>query len=55
MLLSLITACLRKLHPVQAYVSVSEDELLTREKELIAQWTPDLTAQAHREGWSTLR
>lgn len=55
MLLSLIISRLLGLQKASSRVRVTEDVLLTREKELIAQWTPERDAEARREGWTMVQ
>ena len=53
--MSLITYCLRGSQRRRALPELSDDVLLSREKDLIARWTPDLAAEARREGWTMVR
>lgn len=55
MFLSLITCCFRGFQRRWAFPELSDDVLLTREKDLIARWTPALEVEARREGWTMVR
>jgi hypothetical protein len=55
MLLSLIYSHLRRMRGRRALPRLADDVLLHREKELIAQWTPELDAEARREGWAMVK
>ncbi|WP_262029718.1 hypothetical protein [Microvirga sp. Mcv34] len=54
MLLSLIYSHLQRMKGRRALPPL-DDVLLHREKELIAQWTPELDAEARKEGWTMVQ
>ena len=55
MLLSLIYSRLQRMKGLRAVPPLADDVLLHREKELIAQWTPELDAEARKEGWTMVQ